>query len=575
MMTQDEMADTYVRNMPMFKGGGTSDEGLVKELVKCYLSLEYFAKLICPGWVNGPMVWQRKEVFERIHRQEVPFAGEVGFRGITKTTALRLEVIHGACFRTMRFPIIMSKTENYAIGNTEAVRMELMTNPRIRTIFGNMKPQSYNGINPSFSAEAFFLSDESSGEPYFYCTPRGAEQQINGALVNIGNYTYRPDFLGGDDCEDREMVYNEQNRLRFKEWVYGAVLPCVDASKRPIGNRWKRPANDPFWRAPWRVWWSDTIKHEDSFMQNLVSDPMWDITLHPKAEVVEENEKTGERKFRSLVPELVTDEEMNDEIKRYESQGLLNQWAKENLCVPNISGRGRWRNAYFKYYAEQNKHLSASPHVGRFIICDPARTVSVDSCYSAALAIGWDVQNAKIYVRQELCEKLEESALMDRLFEMAIDTNTRIFAIEVTGNEGFIKRMKLRAQNTGLAFRYCEIKAKAIPGDWGAKGEASRKIALGAQALPLYQSGYVEHSEQVKQSGWLERCERAYPDCKYFDPLDCMGYVPLVAQELGLTFMPSIEKDGEPSVRREFKSDATITKNRQRILAREGMLGYN
>ncbi len=568
-MTDDESADIYVRNMPQIKG--TRDESLVKELVKGYLSLEYFAKLIVPGWVDGPMIRQRKEVLAKIHRTDVPYAGVVGFRGLLKTTALRLEVLHGACYRTMRFPIIISKTEDFAIASTDAIRMELMTNPRIRTLFGNMKPQAYMGMNPTFSSQAFYLADEATNEPYLYCTPRGAEQQINGALINIGNHTYRPDFIGGDDSEDRILVHNEQNRIRFWEWLYGAVLPCV-SNARPSNGRWKRPKDDPFWRPPWRIWWSDTIKHEDSCMQRLVTDPNWDISVYPKAEKVDEDPETGKFRWNSLCPDLVTTEQMVEEINRYESQGMLNQWAKENLCVANISTRGRWQEKYFKYYAESSKSLSNTASVGKFIICDPARTVSVDSCFSAALAIGWDIKGAKIYVRRELCAKLEEGALMDALFDMAIETNTRIFAIEVTGNEGFIKRMKMRAQNRGVAFRYCEIKAKAIPGDWGAVGDAARKVALGAQALPLYQNGYVEHSDQVR-GGMLERCERAYPDCKYWDPLDCMGYVPLVAAELGYTFLPTVERDGEPA-RKRFNNDGSNAV-KQRILARDWALGVN
>lgn len=525
---------------------------------RCSYDSKFFGMVFLADTFDGPTTYQHDDVWQRFDDETVPFTCACAWRGFGKTTLSITKAVKEICYRAQRFIVIVGKSHDYAAGITESVKSILISSPLIRFVYGNFKAKSYEGLDPQFSAKAWYASDPESAEPFCFVVPKGANQQIRGMNRYIRGKLQRPTLIIVDDLEDDDEVLNEELRKKLKEWFEGPLLKCVETKKQPGSRsfRWSlEQLRDGI--APWRIIYIDTLKHEASNMANILQQSRWVSVTHAQSEC----RKDGEHEeYYSLVPEIISHEHVRADVRAAKKNGTMDVYAREMMCLPQSPENANWTRADYKYYSDSKYHyfkkspgLNFEPGIRRFIIVDPAKTSNPTSAYSAILVFAVDPARGRIYLRKLINERLKVADMYDRVFECCEEFNTTRVAVEVTGlNEHIQHNMEQAALSYGLTsleFMWLEARSTPKAGDFGT-GRESIKRARAAQMLPYYGRGEVYHDESFRD-GPLEQQQLSYPRCSFWDAIDAHGYIPQVLMIDGVYFVHVEPKAEEKIVRFE------------------------
>lgn len=561
------------KGLPIREYIDTEDSDLQEILMRCWFSTQFFMKTFQPDIVDGPWTWQRRKNLVDLDDDTLPFGGTCGYRALGKTTLGNCFAVRNFAMRRVKFMVWLSKTEEAAIEQTEAVKQELIGNPLITEVFGVMRPQNMSGMQMQFSRKAFFVADPKTGVPFAFCNPRGIGQPIRGKRITLMGRSQRPDFLFADDTEDDAEVLNPDYRANYRRYFYGSFLKCVDMNKLPDPRtgRWPKPPfwQDPDWLPPWRVWINDTIKHEDGNMNRLLQNGTWNINLFPQAE------KREDGKYYSLVPEIVTDEQVRAEARYHAENGLEDQYAMEILCMPMAPDGSGWTRGLYQYYGEDEVPLNDLPREHKFIVVDPAKTSKATSANSAALVVAVDVARRRIHFRSLYAKRVQLDELPHVVFDMAMAFNTPTIYLEITGQEEVVELLweNARAErglNRWIEFCWLDRRGATPKGDFG-KGREAVKRAHSSLILPFYRRGEVLH-ERSFEGGLLERQQLSYPKCSEWDAMDCASYVPHIMQRTGIVWAPKIMDSEYREVleqAKDYRPDGALAR---RIRSREWAL---
>jgi len=541
----------------------TSSTWLQSLLIECLQDSKVFMNTFMKQTYDKPWTEGRCKNIETLDDDTISKGYVCAYRSMGKTTQLEGWLVKQFVFRLQPFVLFAGRTIDYAAGRTDNVKTELLTNPDLREVFGQLKARPYKGINPVFSKLAWFLSDPITDEPYAFCSPKGAMQQVNGAVVRIGRKQYRPTFIAIDDGEHREEILSEQNREKYKSWFYGALLPCT-SEERPNAktNRWHKPKNQLLWRPPWRVWNQDTIKHEAGNMAAIIQSSDWVGNVLPMAE------KRGSE-YYSLVPELVSNAQVRAEQRQSVEDRQADLFAMEKLCLPQATDDGGgWTRELFKYYGEGDLDLNSLPHEDKVIIIDPAKTAKMNSAHTAMLAMASDCEKRRCYFRTCLARTLMAEDIPKEAIKLALRMNTKYIAVEITGLEEHVKWLfenEVTRQGFGEYFQFIWLDARGAPkGDYGTGRDAAKR-ARGSFLLPMYQAGDIYHEHGMK-NGPLEQQQMSFPKCARWDALDCGGYVPQILKLGGRYWQPKVENNPwkKPSALREDDRNRDVWSDRIR-----------
>jgi len=527
-------------------------------------STAYFAQNFMPESFNEPFTKQRLQHFQLLDDDTLPYCYVVAYRGFMKTTSIYAKILHNTCFRKAKFTMFASKTMDSATIVTENVKSTLLGNSNIREIFGNFRPAAYNGQNPAFSKKAFFVGDPATGEPFSFITPKGSEQQVNGALIYLNGKLIRPDYLIDDDLGDRELCLDEQNRIKTANWYWRAYLYCVQRKYPDVKTgRWIRPDPEkyPDWTPPFRIISQDTIKHEDALMVQIMNHTNFVGNTFPACEFVE----GSETKVRSCAPELWSDADMQKEFDQHKANNQEDGFAMEMMCLPRSRTTGCWSKDLFQYFNDRDlkEKLESLEESDRFIIVDPAKTAKTKSAKTAMLAVAFDMESG-IYFRDLVNRNLEMHEIPQVAVEMAIANKTRNIFVEKTGAEDleeylFFSYMVSHGLKDIINVRFLDARNAMKNVDFIESGNHSNKakIARAGMLLPYYKQMQVFHEYTLKGSA-LERQELSFPDCGMWDAIDTASYVPQVLRIGGKFMLPTLRmlKEFESKIQRPEKMSA-------------------
>ncbi len=140
--------------------------------------------------------------------------------------------------------------------------------------------------------------------------------------IRLGRGLERPTFIFIDDLEDDETVLNEDQRKKVRSWFAGSLLNCVSKKRpEPRKNRWTGFKRNPTgWQYPWRVFYTDTLKHQDAQMAHILQSGRWRSVVFPQSEL-RFDETEGKKRLFSCVPELISHEQARSEYSYAESEG--------------------------------------------------------------------------------------------------------------------------------------------------------------------------------------------------------------------------------------------------------------
>lgn len=525
----------YIDRCMKSKVDPRTDPGIQRIVKRGEYDSQFFCMTVMPDWVPDEMTYQHDDHWKHIDDETLPKVVWCAWRGFGKSLATKVKIIKSICYRQQEFILWVAKTHDHAAGETEDIKTELLSNDRITYLFGVMKAQTYDGQKPSFSKRSWFACDPTTGRPFVFVVPKGAGQPVRGSSVNLMGKVVRPTLIIVDDLEDDEEVDNEDRRKKLRKWFHGALIPCVGRA-RPNAktNRWNK-SKPP----PWRIFYQDTLKHEDANIVHILQASDWVGRVHPQFERREDPED-GKKKYYSLVPGIINDDQVRAEVRHAKRNGVFDELVREKMCLPVAPEGAAWTRDMFKYYREDNTNINTNSNVDRFLIVDPAKTTNPKNAFSAVLAVGADIHKGRIHLRHLINRRLEPQELRELTFDLAVELNTRIIAVEVTGLEQYIQHPWIsEAQRRELDIEFIWLQGREVPpGDFGTGKEAPKR-ARASTINPYYKDGVLYHEESLRDSA-LEHQELSYPKCKYWDAIDCAGYIPKILVMAGRFFLSQV-----------------------------------
>jgi predicted phage terminase large subunit-like protein len=503
------------------------DKELQEVLFQCSISTRMTAKTFFPERFYLPFAHAiHDKIFQMIDdpmHQLIAIAAPRGY-GKTSIDALALPARH-ITFRLTDFIVYINKSFDAASLQTENLRRELITNRAIKGIFGPVrtKDATNEGFDETFSKKAWVAYNT-------LVWPRGAGQQVRGVLFKNS----RPGLIIIDDLEDPELIDNKDYRDKLYQWLYADVMKCVPR----IGPGAKT----------WKIIYIDTLKHEDSVMQRLLDSPDWHSI---RLEACDDD-------FKSTAPEFLSDEDIALEWDKHVNSGQTDVFFRELRNLPISTKDSTFQQGYFKYYnvppertlREEidlkvcDAELQNSREIETVVIVDPAKTVKMNSAESAFIAVGIDLANARLYVRDAISKKVMPDELYDVAFDMALRLGAKVIGVETTGLEEFIKQpFKNEMFRRGKFFELIWLKAR------GGSEHEKGKILRIRELAPYYRLGYIYHNASCPDTKKLEQQLLKFPRSKLLDLMDALAYI-IEMLELGERYFAT---SNSPEPEDEFK----------------------
>ena len=530
----------------------TNDEGTIRDLERCRVDSLFFAERFLEDTFYKKTDHQKKQVWDAVDDDALPFVAILGRRGLGKTQIFQAWATQQICFHKMPFLMWVGSANKEAADETEKLKAELSDNKAIEGVFGSMLTRGEGNAKTSVGRESWALHDPTTDEVISYVLPKGANQGMRGVGARIGGIRRRVTDIIADDIDgDDYDVLNELTLRKTRRWFYGTLLNCVDPDYQPptIGpsaGKWIR-SPEVGWRPPWRVRVASNYRADDALIHHLLEDSDY---VGLKLPLVTKRE---DGLYYSECPDVVSHEDVR--IRIAHAKDNPDKWPEFChdflLTAAENDGTNYWSNVVFQYYKETEEYLSSATHLIRIIVGDPTKTSKRRSDPAALLAIAIDLQAGKIYLREYLQlvgEKAKPTGYTDELIALAGRTNSWIFAVELADQDDWIRdKITTVLEERGYLGRIIWVDldtsagATKMQGDFG-PGPLSikkRRAASGAQqygaVLPSHPQGHVWHSPRLKNSS-LEMAERACPGNKVWCGTDCVGYIPQIKTKLGLYF---------------------------------------
>lgn len=479
-----------------------------KILMQCSLSTKVTAKTLFSNLFTAPFSILHDQVFEIIDNEKRKRKAIAAPRGIGKTTIARTKAMKGILFRDYRFIVYVSSSATSAEMQTENMKRELLTNVLIKQLFGNIKMSDYDAADETFSKLAWVAFGNT------FILPRGAGQQVRG--LNWAGF--RPELVIIDDLEDKDTVKNPDQRAKLKEWFHSDLMKTE--------NKYGKPAEFIY---------IDTIKHEDSLLQNLLDASDWESI---RLSICDDN-------YNTLDPSYMSTEEIKQEVEEHREKGIIDLFYMERMNLPISAEDAVFKPEFFKYFRDEGEFLRVYEHdkevlirtknLTTVVIVDPAKTVQLHSAESAVITISVDRENHHIFIRDIKSARVRPDALYDMMFESVQQYNARILAVEVTSLHAFISQpIENQMRVRGIYPFYLEINAV---------GKKEDRIA---SLAPNYRLGYMYHNKD--NCGKLENQLVSFPRSKLWDVMDATAYINKVMDELSYYFDPPDSDSDNPEL---------------------------
>lgn len=486
----------------------------VKELSRiCYRDTKAAAKIIYPNRFYRDFDDEHDKIFDLLDNSDNPHKVIAAPRGTGKTSIMNLLVpTKRLAFLDSRFMVPISSTQGAAMQQSENLKNEFMNNQVLKTVFQIEKTRN-------FSKKQWVL--ELAGGEKSMIWPKGAGQQVRGMLF----HDYRPDLVIFDDLEDDEYLRSEEQRKKLKQWFFGPAINIVDRG-----------------RDDWEIIYIDTLKHEDSLLQDLIDDDGWDSVV---LELCDDDYKT---KF----PNMMTDDEVQDLVERYRAQGQLDVFYREYRNMPIATEDRPFQQSFFQYYT--NIHQNPGHEFPNFnkskfstvMVIDPAKTAKMKNAESAIVGGSINMDTGELYFRDIVSGHWHPDELYREMNQMIKRLNPEVVGVEVTGINEFATypiQQELLKHSPMVSLQ--ELHAR---GGRGEDGKTARVRSL----VNFYRQGLVYHNHV--NSGGLEAQLLSFPRAKRWDIMDAAAYF-VELFEKGKRYAHSRQDDipSREEVEREFK----------------------
>ena len=160
-----------------------------------------FSKYFFPNFIEDKVPEFHKEIYDLLRRENRLVVAAP--RGYAKSTiGCVLYPLWCGLLKVRKEIHIISASEEIAVGFLRKVKMEIDTNEKVRSVFGDVRGDKWNEGHIELKSGVSIKA-------------RGAGGQSRGP---------RPDCILLDDIETDESVVSEEQRKKLKEWLFKACL---------------------------------------------------------------------------------------------------------------------------------------------------------------------------------------------------------------------------------------------------------------------------------------------------------------------------------------------------------------
>lgn len=450
----------------------------------CYRDTKKAAKILYPNRFYRDFDSEHDKIFDLLDNSDNPRKVIAAPRGTGKTSIMNLLIpTKRLAFMDSRFIVPVSSTGYAAEQQSENLKNEFMNNSRLKSIFNIQKTRN-------FSKKQWVI--EMAGGEKSMVWPKGAGHQVRGMLF----HDYRPDLVIVDDLENDENLRSELQRKQLKEWFYGPLINIVDRGT-----------------TGWEIIYIDTLKHEDSLLQDLLDSSYWDSV------VLEMCDDDYETKF----PNMMSTPEVKDLAEQYREKGQIDVFYREYRNLPVATDDKPFTQEFFQYYTnkynvpefkkvdfrDQSKFITV-------IVIDPAKTAKMNNAESALVGGSINIDTGELYYRDIVNGHWHPDELYREMNEMITRLRPEVVGVEVTGVNEFATypiQTELRKNSPGV--QLVELHAR---GGTREDGKTTRVRSL----VSFYRKGLVWHNHRC--SGGLESQLLSFPRSKRWDIMDAAAY---------------------------------------------------
>lgn len=455
------------------------DSELKDHLAYAWAHTGYWCKWLFPERFEAQFSKLHDQIFDLID-SGAPKIAIAAPRGIGKTSIVGLGLASKKIiFKDEKFLVYVSNSATSAELQTENLKMELASNQDVKKLikylynYDSIKIKTDESVAETFSKRAWVAM----GNTLVF--PRGSGQQIRGLLYKND----RPGLFIIDDLEDTDTLDNEEIRLKRKTWFFSDLLKATSRIRKD-----------------WQIVYIDTVKHEDSLLEELLAASDWESL---RLELCDDE-------FNSNAPEFISTEEIIVEAAQHREKGLMDVFYREFRNIPISKEDAIFKDEYFKYYDTQELLTKTLETV---VIADPAKTVKMHSAESAIVGIGLDLTSSRIYMMDLVHAKLYPDEFYDELFSMAARLKSHVVGVEVTSLHQFITQpIKNKMVMEKARWELVELNAQ------GKKEDRIKQLA------PYYRQGFIYHPS----SGLFDALEAQlmmFPRSALWDIMDAAAYL--------------------------------------------------
>ena len=497
-------------------------------LADCFNNTGLFAKVFFPDHFNLTFSKDHKDIIKLLDGDDQRIV-IVAPRGVGKSSLLALAYpAKLICYREKNFISILAHTATQAERSATNLKRELLTNPNIQAVFGDMKGKPVNRyIREEFSSKAWSTSPMYKDGDLIHggtlVLPRGWGQEVRG--IKHGRFRY--DLMIFDDVEGTEEVMSEDQRKKLKNWFEADCVPAVQKARTKAPGEFQ-----------WRILFNGTLLHEDSQLANLLEHSKW---KKHHFELCDDN-------LKSTWVEFMSDDDIKDVYDEYEENNNISAFNREYRGIPISDETRKFKKEFFHYY--EQTEVAKTAGLETIIIVDPARTTEEASNDTAIICWSLDAFSGYLYVRDLIVGKFEPDDIYKLTAQMATQFGAGTIGIEATGlGEFLIQPFENFLIHWGYNFDFIPLKSK------GMKNEKINRIA---SLIPYYRQGRIKHNRAC--CGILEQQLLNFPFSKMDDAMDAAAYV-VEMLDLGDRFFSPIDANDDESIEDKFLSlEATYSR---------------
>lgn len=452
-------------------------------------------------------------------------------RGHGKTTAVTGSyVLANLCFRTRGYVILVSDTVSQSVQFLGDIKRQLYDNEQLRELFKISK----------------FLK-ESEDDIIVQCTDgyefrvqaKGSEQKVRGLKWD----DRRPDLIICDDLENDEIVMNKERREKFRDWFFGALLPC----RSPTGL----------------VRYIGTILHTDSMLERLmpknyskttIVEPLKTYSTDTKARWKSVKYRAHTDTFdkilwpaRFTTPGMTAREWFQHERQTHIDNGKPEKYSQEYLNIPIDESFAYFKRHDFLTLAKEDNEKNTHTYITGDLAISEKETAD----YSVFIVAAVD-ENRMIQIKNVIRERLDGREIVDTILALE-----KIYRPEVFG----IEEMQV-SQAIGPFLREEMIRTNIFPNVVPLKHQGKDKLARARSIQARVRAHTVKFD---KTQDWYQIFEDeccTFPRAKHDDQVDAFAYLGMLLDKvIEAPTQAETEEEEYQDELREFQSSSGYGKS--------------